>query len=64
MARYLYAASPADYVVDATTGLPIPGAVVTVWSARSGGSQITDLQDLSGTAVASVTANAQGFYAF
>lgn len=64
MARYLYAASPADYVVDATTGLPIPGAVVTVWSARSGGSQITDLQDLSGTAVSSVTANAQGFYAF
>lgn len=64
MARYLYAASPADYVVDANTGLPIPGAVVTVWSARSGGSQITDLQDLSGTAVSSVTANAQGFYAF
>lgn len=64
MARYLYAASPADYVVDATTGLPIPGAVVTVWSARSGGSQITDLQNLSGTAVSSVTANAQGFYAF
>lgn len=65
MARYLYAASPADYVLDPITGMPMPGAVVSVWTARVGGSQITDLVALDGvTAVTTVTADGQGFYAF
>ena len=64
MARYLYAATPADYVVNASTGLPVPGAVVTVWTARTGGSQVTDLQTLAGGAITQVTADAQGFIAF
>ena len=64
MARYLYAASPADYVVDGSTGLPVPNAVVTVWNARTSGSQITDLQNLLGQAITQVTADSAGFLAF
>ena len=64
MARYLYAASPADYVVDGSTGLPVPNAVVTVWNARTSGSQITDLQNLLGQAITQVTADSSGFIAF
>ncbi len=64
MARYLYAASPADYVVDGSTGLPVPNAVVTVWNARTSGSQITDLQNLLGQAITQVTADSSGFLAF
>lgn len=64
MARYLYAATPADYVVNSSTGLPVPGAVVTVWTARTGGSQVTDLQNLSLQAITQVTADSQGFIAF
>ncbi len=64
MARYLYAATPADYVVDTSTGLPVPSAVVTVWTARTGGSQVTDLQDLSLGTITQVTADSYGFIAF
>ena len=64
MARYLYAATPADYVVNATTGLPVPNAVVTVWNARTGGSQVTDLQTLAGGTITQVTADSQGYIAF
>lgn len=64
MARYLYAASPADYVVDGSTGLPVPGAVVTVWTARTGGSQVTDLQTVDGSPITQVTADSAGFLAF
>lgn len=64
MARYLYAASPADYVVDGSTGLPVPGAVVTVWTARTGGSQVTDLQTVGGSPITQVTADSAGFLAF
>ena len=64
MARYLYAATPADYVVDTSTGLPVPSAVVTVWTARTGGSQVTDLQDLSLATITQVTADSYGFIAF
>ncbi len=64
MARYLYAATPADYVVNASTGLPVPNAVVTVWNARTGGSQVTDLQTLAGGTITQVTADSQGYIAF
>jgi len=64
LARYLYAATPADYVVSATTGLPVPSAVVTVWTARTGGSQVTDLQNLSLVGITQVTADSQGYLAF
>lgn len=38
----------------------IPGASITFWTAQTGGSQITDLLDMLGTAITSVTADANG----
>lgn len=38
----------------------IPSAQITFWSAATGGSQYTDLQDTIGSAVMSVTADANG----
>lgn len=47
MAR-TFGGTPADTIHDQSTGLPAPGAQLTIWTAPTG-SQITALQDLDGT---------------
>ena len=63
MARFLYAASPADYVV-AASGAPVAGATVTIYNALSGGSQVTDLQNMAGGAISTVTTDSAGGFRF
>lgn len=59
MARNMYGATSADFTLTAG-GRIVPGAVLTLWSARTGGTQITDLTDVAGTAITSVTSGADG----
>ncbi|MFJ6729361.1 hypothetical protein ACIQPQ_31115 [Streptomyces sp. NPDC091281] len=66
MARHLFGGSPADYATERVgTQLQLrPGVTGTVWDALAGGTQITDLTDLSGTPIAEVTAGSDGEVAF
>ncbi len=52
-----------DVVID-TTGRPLAGAQATVWTARTGGSQIIDLLDEDGAAINTVTSDNDGTYPF
>ncbi|MET9304999.1 glycosyl hydrolase family 28-related protein [Streptomyces cellulosae] len=63
MARYLYGATLADYVVQPTDGLwgVAPGAALTFWSSADGGTQYTDLLDGSGATASSITTDENGF---
>jgi hypothetical protein len=69
--RHLFGGDIASYVVAAgsseTVGsitgahtLLVPGATVTFWSAATGGTQLTDLLDMTNAAVTSVTTDANG----
>ncbi len=62
MARRPFGGGGDALVIDAATGNPLPGAVGTFWTARTGGTQITDVADESGTLLPSsqVTADAAG----
>ncbi|WP_202516589.1 glycosyl hydrolase family 28-related protein [Streptomyces sp. SID161] len=62
MARYEYGAGIADYVVQPSDGLwaVATGAVITFWDAADGGTQYTDLQDMSGAAMTTVHADEFG----
>ncbi|MDT7847184.1 right-handed parallel beta-helix repeat-containing protein [Streptomyces justiciae] len=53
----------ADFVVQPSDGLwgVAPGAVVTFYSASTGGTQYTDLLDASSSPITQVVADAQGF---
>ncbi|MFF3558979.1 polysaccharide deacetylase family protein [Streptomyces sp. NPDC002574] len=67
MARHLFGLSPADVTMSQSgTSLVLePGATGTTWDARVGGTQITDLLDLSSNPIASVTSDSYsmiGFY--
>lgn len=68
MARHLFGLAPADLAMEAVGDeLRLrPGAVGTVWTARTGGSQLTDLLDRDAvTPITVVTADADaivGFY--
>lgn len=61
--RYEYGAGMADFVVQPSDGLwgVAPGAVVTFYSASTGGTQYTDLLDASSSPITQVVADAQGF---
>ena len=63
MARLLYGGTPADFAVS-TSGLPVSGAVLEVWSARTGGTQIVDLTDMDDAACTEVTSDSSGLVAF
>lgn len=63
MARLLYAASPADYFIN-PDGTPNPTATATAWTARTGGAQLTDLLDASGSATNVVSADNLGGFRF
>ena len=59
MARHLFGGSPADYAMEKVGNqlLLRPEAVGTVWTAATGGTQITDLLDLTGAPITEVTAD-------
>lgn len=63
MARTLYGASPADYFIDAG-GTPNKNATASVWTTRTGGLQVTDLQSVDGTSIAVVVADNYGGFRF
>ena len=57
--RNLYGCTTADFTLT-EGGRVVAGAVLTVWSARVGGTQITDLTDIDGAPVTVVTSDSQG----
>lgn len=63
MARNMYGATSADFTLTAG-GRVIPGATLTVWSARTGGTQVTDLLDVDSVACTTVTSGADGSVVF
>ena len=64
--RYTFGGSPADYAMERVGNqlLVRPAAVGTVWDSLTGGTQLTDLTDLAGNPIASVTADADGAVTF
>ncbi|MER7309938.1 SGNH/GDSL hydrolase family protein [Streptomyces griseoluteus] len=64
--RHSFGGSPADFAMEkvGNTLLLRPGAVGTVWSAATGGTQYTDLTDTLGTPITQVTAESDGSVAF
>jgi hypothetical protein len=63
MARYLFGGG-GDGDIIRSTGLPFINATANVWSARTGGSQITDLQTVSGASITAVTSDSNGQIVF
>jgi len=59
MARNLYGCTSADFTLT-ESGRVVAGATATVWTARTGGTQITDLTDLDGDPITLVTSDADG----
>lgn len=57
MARNMYGATSADFTLT-SGGRPIPNQTLTLWTARTGGTQITDLTDVYGVATTTVTSAA------
>jgi hypothetical protein len=66
MPRYHFGGSPSDYAMErvGTQLMLRPGAAGTVWTDRTGGTQLTDLTDLSGNPTTGVTADSDGAVAF
>ncbi|MFE7485455.1 glycosyl hydrolase family 28-related protein [Streptomyces sp. NPDC057552] len=66
MPRHLFGGSTSDYAMERVGNqlLVRPGATGTIWDAPDGGTQITDLTDLAGTPIATVTADGDGAVAF
>ena len=72
MTRHLFLGGMADWAtaagadetstggLDGMRALFIPNATLTFWSASTGGTQYTDLLDMLGTAITSVTADSNG----
>lgn len=64
MARLLYGGSGADVVFQDTNADNIPeistSTVFSVWTTRTGSTQVTDLQNLSGQAISTVSPDADG----
>jgi len=59
VARNMYGATSADFTLT-SGGRVVPGATLTIWSARTGGTQITDLLDKDSVATTTVTSDADG----
>ncbi|MYX14378.1 hypothetical protein GTY67_13325 [Streptomyces sp. SID8374] len=64
--RHLFGGSTSDYAMERVGNqlLVRPGATGTIWDAASDGTQITDLTDLAGTPISTVTADGDGAVAF
>ena len=63
MTRNMYGATSADFTLT-SGGRVIPGAVLTLWTSRTGGTQITDLTDVDDVACTTVTSDASGSVVF
>lgn len=63
MTRRMYGGTPGDYYAD-VNGIPVPFVSGTVWSAVTGGSQVTDLQDVTGAPTQYATADMFGGFRF
>ena len=63
MARQMYGATSADFTLTAG-GRVVPGATLTVWTARTGGTQVTDLLDRDSVATTTVTSGGDGSVVF
>lgn len=64
--RHKFGGSPADHAME-RVGMQLllrPDSVGTVWDAASGGTQVTDLTDLTGSPIATVTADSDAVVAF
>jgi len=59
VARNMYGATSADFTLT-SGGRVVPGAELTIWTARTGGTQITDLLDVDSVATTTVTSDADG----
>lgn len=64
--RHEFGGSPADYAMEKVGNslLLRPQAVGTVWDSLTGGTQYTDLTDLTGTPITTVTADSDGAVSF
>lgn len=64
--RHAFGGSPSDYAMEKVGNqlLLRPASVGTVWDALTGGTQYTDLTDLTGTPITTVTADSDGAVAF
>ncbi len=63
MSRNMYGATSADFTVTAG-GRPVPSVELTIWDARIGGTQITDLLDVDSAACTTITSGADGSVVF
>lgn len=64
MARYLYASTPGDFVIDVSTGRPLPGIAVEVYTTRTGSTRVLDLETIEGSATEAPLSNDNGFVLF
>ncbi|MFI7890868.1 glycosyl hydrolase family 28-related protein [Streptomyces sp. CACIS-1.16CA] len=66
MPRHIFGGSTSDYAMERVGNqlLVRPGATGAIWDAAIGGTQITDLTDLTGTPITTVTADGDGAVAF
>ena len=66
MSRHFFGGSPSDYAMEKVGNqlLLRPAAVGTVWDASTGGTQLTDLTDPTGTPATEVTADSDGAVSF
>lgn len=64
--RHLFGGSTSDYAMERVGSqlLLRPGATGTVWNAVTGGTQLVDLTDLTGSPVSVITADGDGAVAF
>lgn len=64
--RHIFGGSPSDYAMEKVgTSLVLrPAAVGTVWDSLTGGTQLIDLTDLTGTPITTVTADSDGAVSF
>lgn len=63
MARNLYGCTSADFTLTAGGRLS-PGAVLTLWTARTGGTRITDLLTVDGTPITEVVSGGDASIAY
>lgn len=63
MTRYLYGGGGDGDIIQ-PSGQPYTNAPATVWTARTGGSQVTDLQDLSAVAIGTLRSDSYGQIVF
>lgn len=66
MPRHRFGGSPADFAMEKVGNqlLLRPGSTGTVWDAATGGTQLTDLTDTTGSPVTTVTADIDGAVTF